>query len=32
MEAAAYANGKSIEDYSTEELEGLWQDAKQIVG
>ena len=32
MEATAYAAGRTIEDYSTAELEELWQAAKQQVG
>ncbi len=32
MEAAAHAQGRSIDSYSTDELEVLWQDAKQHVG
>lgn len=32
MEAAALAEGHAIEDYTTEQLEILWQNAKQSVG
>ena len=32
METAAHAQGRAIEDYSTAELEDLWQAAKQHVG
>lgn len=32
MEAAAYAQGREIESYSTAELETLWQSAKHHVG